>query len=219
MMTPPTPQKSDPRRAKIAKIKVACKMLAIEDGAYRALLKRVTGVESCADMSVRQLDAVLDEFKALGFKAKKKRAGGRKQADGAQAAKIRALWIGLYHMGAVKDTSEHALSLFARRTCYVEDLHWIDARHADQIIRALRGWMTRLGYHHPSAVQTQTVAKIREWHRPGTGGDADVIAAKINMVAFQSKALEYAVDMSSLILLESAELDAMIEDLGGRIRR
>ena len=72
----------------IQKIHVARRMLALDDDTYRALLVRVTKKSSCADMNENHLRAVLDEFKALGFTAKKSRAGARKLANTDQAAKI-----------------------------------------------------------------------------------------------------------------------------------
>lgn len=220
----------DIRKAKIAKIKIASKSLALEDDSYRALLMRVTGKDSCAAMTASQLDAVLEEFKGLGFKAKKKRAGARKQADSAQAAKIRALWIMLYQMGATIDSSEHALSLFAKRSCGVEDLQWIDSGHADKIIRALRGWMERLGYVHPTADLIKAIGSIRSDNNIDQYWCADVIAAKLNLIHYQirkvpapspfhTKTMVCGHEIKNLHLLCSAEMDLIIESLGVLIRR
>lgn len=225
VMTAKKTNTPDFRRAKIAKIKVASKTLALDDGSYRALLHRITGKESCADMNISQLDAVLDEFKRLGFKTKKK-AGTRKQADGAQAAKIRALWIMLHHMGATDDSSEHALSKFAKRSCGIDDLHWIDWGHADKIIRALRGWMDRLGYRHPNAEQVDVVRQVRSLHKADDGTEYTTIAAKLNLISFQTNKLGKPAaaqpdtrNRDVLILKSSHELDKIIAELGAKIRQ
>lgn len=57
------------RKAELAKIHVAKKQLALDDETYRALLERVTGQSSAADLTARQRDALLKEFARLGFRA------------------------------------------------------------------------------------------------------------------------------------------------------
>lgn len=212
------------RNSKIAKIKVASKSLALEDDSYRALLKRVTGKDSCAGMTTLQLDLVLDEFKRLGFKPVSKRAGERKMADSGQASKIRALWICLYQMGALSDSSETALAKFVKRSCGIDDLHWLSPHKADGAIRALRGWMVRLGYAFP----TSDFIKALVEHRRNNGfedcSDADVVAAKMNLLHWQSKKLDVrqldgqSLNVTALAILPSEELDILVEKLGRDIR-
>lgn len=55
------------RKAALAKIHIAKSQLAMEDADYRAVLMRVAGVKSAADLTPRQIDAVLAEFRRLGF--------------------------------------------------------------------------------------------------------------------------------------------------------
>ncbi len=86
------------RNAVLAKIHIAKKDLRMDDVAYRAMLKRVTGKSSSAGMSPRQRGAVLAEFKRLGWNPSvagqaaqnavqgrertNTRMGGRKQTNG-----------------------------------------------------------------------------------------------------------------------------------------
>lgn len=58
------------RNALIAKIKIAQKELAMADEAYRAMLLRVTGKNSCAAMDAGELEAVIAEMVRLGFAPK-----------------------------------------------------------------------------------------------------------------------------------------------------
>lgn len=217
---------ADFRNAKIAKIKIASKTLALDDGSYRALLTRVTGKDSAAKMTERELDSVIKEFERLGFKAKKKRAGDRKMANHAQAGKIRALWIMLYHMAAVDEPSENALAKFVKRTCGVEDLHWIGEYHADQTIRALRGWLVRLGYTHPTADHVKRVSTARAF--AGVDGeDSYAIAAKLNLIGWQMKKLSIndiaiggvAYTSHGCLLADNETLDCVIEKLGAYLRK
>lgn len=217
---------ADFRNKKIAKIKIASKTLDLDDGSYRALLTRVTGKDSATKMTDRELDAVIKEFENLGFKAVKKRTGGRKVADGAQARKIRALWLMLYNMAAVTEPNEDALEQFTKRTCGVENLHWIDAYHADQTIRALRGWLVRLGYAHPTAEFVKSVSTARAF-AGFHGEDSFAIAAKINLIRWQTKKLgindiairngEYTIQ--DCLCADNETLDCVIDELGAYLRK
>ena len=55
------------RRGMIAKIKVAQKQLGMEDDVYRDVLAATTGLRSCKDMEVWQLERVLQKLERLGF--------------------------------------------------------------------------------------------------------------------------------------------------------
>ncbi len=133
------------RNAVIGKIHIAKKEMAVEDGSYRALLLRVTGKDSTKTMSQPELEAVVEEFKRLGFKPKNPRkAGARKMADNPQARMIRAIWLDLRDMNALTDSSERALAKFCERTCGKSDLHFLSPKDANQVINALRGWLERI---------------------------------------------------------------------------
>jgi len=57
----------DYRASQIRTIKVAVKQLGLDEETYRALLVRVTGKSSCAQMSGFERARVLDALKAQGF--------------------------------------------------------------------------------------------------------------------------------------------------------
>jgi len=57
----------DLRAAQIRTIKVAVRQLGLDEETYRALLVRVTGKSSCAQMSDGERGKVLDALKAQGF--------------------------------------------------------------------------------------------------------------------------------------------------------
>jgi phage gp16-like protein len=59
----------DNRRQQLARIHVAKKQLQLDDDVYRAVLSRITGKGSSADMDGRERNLVLAEFARLGFKA------------------------------------------------------------------------------------------------------------------------------------------------------
>ena len=55
------------RRGMIAKIKVAQKQLGMDDDVYRDVLAAATGLRSCKDMEIWQLERVLQKMERLGF--------------------------------------------------------------------------------------------------------------------------------------------------------
>lgn len=62
--------KVDKKRTLIAKIHIAKKDLGLDDGSYRDVLGRVTGKNSSKNMTVNELEAVINEFKRYGWKPK-----------------------------------------------------------------------------------------------------------------------------------------------------
>lgn len=132
------------KQAMIAKLHIAKTQLGMADDDYRAMLQR-HGAASSKDMSVAQLESVLQELQAKGFKPTSPgKAGKRKQAKGELIGKIRALWLFLFELEAVKDPSEAALASFASRMVKVDDLHWVDDRKAFALIEILKKWVVRV---------------------------------------------------------------------------
>lgn len=61
------------RKTELAKIHVAKAQLKLDDDTYRALLERITGKASAADLSARERVMVLNEFYRLGWSAENHR--------------------------------------------------------------------------------------------------------------------------------------------------
>jgi phage gp16-like protein len=143
------------RRRDLSAIHTAKKMLALTDETYRDLLERLTGKRSSADLDAAGRAAVLEEFRRLGFKpldfktgsaAASKRAGTRARADDPVARKMRALWLSLWHLGAVRDPSENALAAFAKRIAHVDALQFLPPASARKVVEALKDWCIREGF-------------------------------------------------------------------------
>ncbi len=132
-----------PSSADLAKIHIAKKQLAMDDDAYRAMLKNIGGVESAKDLSQSAVGRVLAHLKRCGFKAVAKKSD-RKQADDAQSRKIRALWLQLHQLGAVRDPSEQALAAWIKRMGKVDALQWLPTDVASKAIEELKQWIKRV---------------------------------------------------------------------------
>lgn len=134
-------------RALIAKVKLASKQLGLDDDTYRSVLAQVTGQMSAADCSEAELAALVEHFKARGWKARPARKVGRRPAaDHPVAKKARAMWISLYHLGAVDNSSEQALEAFARRQLKVDALQWADQSLGYRLVEALKAMAERHGW-------------------------------------------------------------------------
>jgi len=145
------------RQGLIRLVHVAKRDLALDDETYRAMLMAVTGEASSADLSVPQLERILAHMKKSGFTVRHKTPkdrpresahppGGlsRSIAQDAQSKKIRALWLSLHDMGAVRDCSEAALGAYVKRITRCDALQWLDGEQASRVIETLKKWQFRI---------------------------------------------------------------------------
>ncbi|MFT4190879.1 MAG: regulatory protein GemA [Comamonas sp.] len=137
----------------------------MDEPTYRTLLRTASGgkADSSVAMTVPMLERALDQLKRAGFKVRAK-AGSKARPDRVQtpspeARKVRALWLFLHHLGAVRDPSERALAAYVKRIGKVDDLHWArgvrwdlpEARdRMELIIETLKKWAMR---YLPGAIQ------------------------------------------------------------------
>jgi phage gp16-like protein len=126
----------------LAKLHCAKRDLRLDDGAYREILRQVTGKESAADLDEIELGAVLDKMAKLGFVSPRTLAseGG---PGGPQRRKAQAIWHDLGDLGVLDEASEAGLRKFARRLTGVEAMEWADAGEMNKIIEALKAWRSR----------------------------------------------------------------------------
>jgi phage gp16-like protein len=144
------------RGAMIAKVHLGAKDLRLDEDTRRDLMERVTGKRSAADCTDDELDAVLAEYRARGWSPTVVRGGKparngpaparRAAADHPVALKARAMWISLYDLGVVRNSSEAALEAFARRQLGVAALQWADQSMGYRLIEALKAMAERAGW-------------------------------------------------------------------------
>ncbi|MBC2658325.1 regulatory protein GemA [Pseudomonas sp. MSSRFD41] len=128
-------------------IHVARRELRMDDDTYRLMLSGMVGLEgatSTADLSVPNLQRVLEQLKQLGFKPRPNKTGARPRANDEQAKKIRSLWLELHDLGAVRDPSEEALARFVKSMTRVSALQWLNVPQASRVIENLKQWQRRV---------------------------------------------------------------------------
>ena len=218
------------RRKELAKIHVAKKALALDDATYRALLLRVTGKESAGDLNQFQRTKLLEEMKQLGFKEEKRpprRAGTRPADASPEAAKIRALWLALFQLGAVEDSREAAIAAYVKRMTGKDAIQFLAQRDVAKVINTLRAWCERVGFREPDAASVDFWNSLRQ--RAGLDDGAPGFGAKIELIKvlwFRSGVVgqieswlygRYRVQ--HLWALSAEDADAAIERLGAIVRQ
>lgn len=122
------------RNAMIAKIKIAQKQLDMADDAYRAMLERVAGTNSCAKMTEAELERVLAEMRRMGFTATSKNHGQRperRESADAMMRKIEALLAD----GGLHWNYAHAM---AKRMFKVDRVQWLSDGNLHKLVAALQ---------------------------------------------------------------------------------
>lgn len=139
------------RQTQLAQIHIAKKDLAMDEDAYRAMLKDVAKVTSASDLDFHGRNAVIHRMKELGWKPKRNKVGpkSKKVAFHGQKKnmgdKIRALWIEMHQEGIVNDKSEAALMTYVKRMTKgkFEAPQFCDTAAATMIIESLKKWQHR----------------------------------------------------------------------------
>lgn len=124
-------------------INIAKAQLGIDEGDYRAMLVRVTGVASLRAMSNRQKLDVIEELKRLGFRVT---SAGRRLPPSTKPyiRLIHALWKSCHRAGAIENGSREALRAFCKRFVAHGDDHvavdpdLLSYEQATPIIEALK---------------------------------------------------------------------------------
>ncbi len=147
----------DIRRRELAQIHIAVQELGMTDDDHRSLLWSVCQVKSAADLDWTGRKRYLDHLKKLGFKPRSKTAKpgqqrvrgpgkaqpSRQLAQDAESRKIRALWLLLHQLGAVRNPSEESLAAYVKRITKVDALQWISGEQAETLIETLKKWAMR----------------------------------------------------------------------------
>jgi hypothetical protein len=126
------------KKGKIALIHVAQKEVGITDEAYCSLLIGAAGIDSAKYLEYEdQFNSIMNAFKKLGFKSKKKATAQPQWADTwgctpAQRAKIEAMW-----RVCARFPTDRALRAFIKRITHVDHPAFLRPELAGKVIYAL----------------------------------------------------------------------------------
>jgi phage gp16-like protein len=115
-------------------LKAAQTALAMDQDDYMSMLVRVTGKHSSTLLTESEINAVLTEFKRLGYNPVNKREKYIK--------KISYLWLQLGEAGKLKNPSKAAMVIYCKRTCK-GSIYKATITELNIIIESLKAWCTR----------------------------------------------------------------------------
>jgi len=199
--------KSDSRTKLVRAVRASCGRQGISDEDRKAIQLEVIGKESLADMELPEIGRLLDRLNK-GWKGP---MGHR-----AHLGKIRALWWTLYWLGAINEPNDQALNSFVERQAKVAALRFLDHKQAFAVIEALKSWAAREGVAWPAgkpdANDDRRAVLAAIWLKLAQAG----LVSGARLAGYVTGAL--GADRR-LELLDSHELDALIRQLGKRLRR
>jgi phage gp16-like protein len=143
---------ADNRKRLYTLLQVGKTQLGWDDEFYRGIwlpmqgaTKDQDGRYSASTMDIGQLYKAVAEMERLGFKVKAKAdTSASALAGDAQSKKIRALWLELHELGAVRNSSEASLAAYVKRQTGIDDLHWLNGEQSAKVIEALKKWQKRV---------------------------------------------------------------------------
>ncbi|WP_040509157.1 regulatory protein GemA [Gluconobacter morbifer] len=130
---------ADNRKGRYAKLSIARKELCLDEDAFRDRLERETGKRSMRQMSIAELDKVLDGFKKDGFRPARRPAVSSRP----EVRKVFALWKELAPALRSGGTRE-SLRAFVKRMVGVDDPNFLSGSQAGVVIEALKAWEKRI---------------------------------------------------------------------------
>ncbi|MCN8552370.1 regulatory protein GemA, partial [Escherichia coli] len=102
------------RTSLIKLIHVARRELQLDDDTYRAFLMQKTGKISCCELTVTQLEQVLDAMKERGFKKLNKHPRRRFKGHVTPREKVYKVWQQMTEDGFITDGSDVALDRYVQ---------------------------------------------------------------------------------------------------------
>ena len=133
-----------PSRPDNAKIHIAKKQLGLSDDVYRDILWIRYKKDSSAKLSSAQGRDLVEHFKTLGFKVKRKQNSKTSpKYEDKRMQKVVALWITLAQAGVVKNKANYALQKYVKRMTGKGNLRWCDGADLNLLIEGLKAWGIR----------------------------------------------------------------------------
>ena len=137
--------------------------LGLEEDDYRAMLVRVTGVNSLRAMDGGQLGQVIDDMRAKG-------GGSKKRLGGPYGGKLQALWLSGWNLGLVRNPSNEALLAFVKGQTGIDHTRFLrNAGDARKAVEALKKWLERGGVDWSEYADPQDcviAAQLRRLNQP-----------------------------------------------------
>jgi phage gp16-like protein len=120
----------------------AAKLFPGDDAARRAWQRERTRHESCAAMTIADLENLVAELRRKGALQPKRQYSPARRKP--LQSKITAIWIGMGRDGLIRDASEKSLMTWCRRQTGKHSIDWLTNDEASQLLEALKKWRSRM---------------------------------------------------------------------------
>jgi phage gp16-like protein len=122
-----------------ARIHIAKNDLGLDDVTYRAVLKRVTGKASSANMTGEEREAVLSEMRRLGWQDTSAKGGAwRARSNKPYVRMMFAIARSIGEQGYWRHGYKKSLQLFVKEKTGIDNPEWLTADQAAPVIQALK---------------------------------------------------------------------------------
>jgi len=217
----------DERRRLLRALHAKARERGLDADARKDLQEATVGVRSAADMTAAQLRRVLA---ALGRRPGRAQRKADRLPDTPMTAKMRALWISGWHLGAVRDPGDAALAAWVKRVTGLDAAAWCrGAKDGAKAIEGLKDFLAREAgvdwRPYSSAMVAGVVSKIdrprcrvleAQWRILHGAGLVKV--KSVNAIGGYAERFFRISREISHIHLEPAEADRLIRHFGERIR-
>lgn len=129
-----------PSHAHLAKIHIAKKEMALDDQAYRDILRRLFKVESSAGLTDRKANLLLRELQRLGWQPGHR---SKQRKENPQGRMIQAMWVTMGKAGCVRKATPRALDAYVKRMTGLDALRFCDSAFKSRLIEDLKAWQAR----------------------------------------------------------------------------
>lgn len=127
----------------LAAVHCARRDLGLDEDTYRAVLERVTGSTSAASLTDDGLQAVLDAFRAQGWKSPHAEGRRRRASGSPHVRKLWAIWTEMCAARIPREPTRAALRSFVQRMTDVADPEWLTGEQVNVVLEALKAWQRR----------------------------------------------------------------------------
>lgn len=196
------------RNSMIGRLHQLAKQQGLDEDTYRAKLEQVTGQRSAAKLNDTDLARAIDAFDV-------------KPTENPHHAKIKALFIACWNLGALESGTDAALDAFVKRQTGKARLAFVTPGEGASVTEALKDILKRNGFaipaSDPGGMEARRQLLIAQWTKLHELG-----AVRVGHPWALDKyvsAPRYLTCAGSIINMKRHQLDKCARDLGAWIRR
>jgi hypothetical protein len=198
------PKPYNARNSKLQRLHASVRQQGISEDDYRARLERQFGRRSAKDLTDLELEAAVKMFRVKHLFP--------------HMAKVKALFIAAYNLGAFDNGTDAALEAFVKRQTGKDRLNWLTPTEANSVVEALKAICARDGFVVPEGdgMEARKALLRAQWKRLGDLGQTSV-RNDFGLDGWVSRYI--AGRRESHLTLKRHQLDAANIRLGKWIRR